>query len=196
MNIRKTEWLDVCYILKHDSFGRVINPKNGRPAIILSDPKYIQQYGVAQVIYLTRGEHCSVGEVHPLIKGFGLSISDSIVRAEQICSVDSTLIGDFIAELPKDFVPVLISAILKSTNLLDYLSTNSKDILDLNAQEIQNITCSYEKKVDEFKAQIRGLQSELDSYRESYLSAKTELEKQKKLVAMYRNIAEEATLNE
>ena len=199
METRKIKWLDICYILRHNHFGREIDPKEGRPAIILSNPKYIQQYGVAQVLYLTRGTHCDRGEVHPVIRGYGLVVSDSVVRTEQITSVDSTLIGDFISEIPTDFIPILIQAVLKSTNLEEYLRYNTGKVLG-DEVALKNEIDKYAKRADIYKSRfeaceksLKGAESELQSYKASYDSLKAELEKQKKLTSMYRKIAEEAT---
>lgn len=87
---------EMYYIMRHETYGHQIDPKLGRPAVIVSrDEDNVRSYTV-MVAYLTGKDHGDIDTQFPVSSG---KCSSSKVKCEQVTTVDKNLIGDYIGKL-------------------------------------------------------------------------------------------------
>ena len=95
--------------------GHMIDPKQGRPAIIISDDNSGNH--TLMVVYLTRRKYAQLFPNEVEIKS--TSCSGSIAKCSQITTIDKSLIGDYVGELSDDDISNMDYAIATSLGLYD-----------------------------------------------------------------------------
>lgn len=107
---------DVYFVKSHETVGHQIQIKNGRPAIIVSDDKANTNSSTVMVVYLTtKGNNPGKTQfkLDTLINGR----KNSIVKCEQVTTIDKCLLGDFICRISDEEVKSLNCCLEESLSL-------------------------------------------------------------------------------
>ena len=139
---------DVYYISPHETVGSELEPKLGRPAIVL----YVG-FGTVTVAYLTsklktqaNGEPYEATYVLTSTKYAG-----SAVKLSQICTVDESLLGDFGGKVAQTDL-IAIQRVIHETLCKSYLV---KEVGGNIASSISNNI--YEEKYNKLRGKYRDL---------------------------------------
>lgn len=86
----------VYYIHRYPNYGAEIDPKKGRPAVIISRDEDIRRYNHVMVAYFS-----STGRDDQPTQSYAkIGVVQGWTRCEQIDSVDKTLVGDLVGHFP------------------------------------------------------------------------------------------------
>lgn len=93
----------IYYIHKKPPYegSREINPKNGRPAIIVSRDEDNYMSGTVMVVYLTSGSNIRFQRETQFNLSAGKVIR-SVAKCEQIATIDKQCIGDYICDISEE----------------------------------------------------------------------------------------------
>ena len=93
----------IYYIHKKPPYegSREINPKNGRPAIIVSRDEDNYMSGTVMVVYLTSGSNIRFQRETQFKLSAGKAIR-SVAKCEQIATIDKQCIGDYICDISEE----------------------------------------------------------------------------------------------
>lgn len=93
----------IYYIHKKPPYegSREINPKNGRPAIIVSRDEDNYMSGTVMVVYLTSGSNIRFQRETQFKLSAGKAVR-SVAKCEQIATIDKQCIGDYICDISEE----------------------------------------------------------------------------------------------
>ena len=106
------------YIHKRPPFkeSRELNPKGGRPAIIVSRDEDNFMSGTVNVVYLTSGHNIQFLR-DTQFKLTGGKVARSVAKCEQIDTVDKQCLGDYIGDCNEEELDLLNKALCLSLNI-------------------------------------------------------------------------------
>lgn len=106
------------YIHKRPPFkeSRELDPKGGRPAIIVSRDEDNFMSGTVNVVYLT-SEHNIQSLRDTQFKLIGGKVARSVAKCEQIDTVDKQCLGDYIGDCNEEELDLLNKALCLSLNI-------------------------------------------------------------------------------
>lgn len=100
---------DLFYITKTTYTGSEIDPKGGRPAVIVSDNSLNCKRNTVTIVYLTTKSHEGIDTQFYIEEG---KCYNSYGLCEQITTVDKSFVGDFIGHITDEEVEAMDMAIL------------------------------------------------------------------------------------
>ncbi len=116
---------DIFYIrpTKEKTQGSVLQNRDGRPAVIVSNNANNKYSNVVEIVYMTRSPKKGL-PTHFTVSGTG---ETSTVMCEQICSVDKSRLGAFVAHLNYDEMKALDEALAISVGLKQVRRNRNED---------------------------------------------------------------------
>lgn len=144
--------------------SREINPKNGRPAIIVSRDEDNYMSGTVMVVYLTSGSNVKILRDTQFKLSAGKTIR-SVAKCEQIATIDKQCIGDYICDVSKEELIQLDRTLLTSLGFtddkLDELAWNRPSSSKEKEQHKTEVMMLYER-IKDLEAQNALFHQELN----------------------------------
>ena len=156
----------IYYIHKKPPYegSREINPKNGRPAIIVSRDEDNYMSGTVMVVYLTSGSNIQFQRETQFKLSAGKAIR-SVAKCEQIATIDKQCIGDYICDISKEELLQLDRTLLTSLGFtddkLDELAWNRPSSSKEKEQHKTEVMMLYDR-IKDLEAENALLRQELD----------------------------------
>lgn len=157
---------EVYYIRRKpiSSDSREIDPKNGRPAVIISHDNENFMSGTVEVAYLTSKVPRFPRDTQFEIRSGKLK--RSVCKTEQITTVDKRNIGDFVCELTSE-----------EMNKLDACLLNSIGISDERISQLTKVSDEQDTKLKRIAGERNSLSEQLDKAKRELASAYEDLRK-------------------
>ena len=154
----------IYYIHKKPPYegSREINPKNGRPAIIVSRDEDNYMSGTVMVVYLTSGSNIRFQRETQFKLSAGKAIR-SVAKCEQIATIDKQCIGDYICDISEEELSQLNKTLTVALDI-DTQQADAKIHSELAKEREQHkmeVQMLYERNKD-LEAQNALLHRELD----------------------------------
>ena len=154
----------IYYIHKKPPYegSREINPKNGRPAIIVSRDEDNYMSGTVMVVYLTSGSNIRFQRETQFKLSAGKAIR-SVAKCEQIATIDKQCIGDYICDISEEELFQLNKTLTVALDI-DTQQADAKIRSELAKEREQHkveVQMLYERNKD-LEAQNALLRQELD----------------------------------
>ena len=154
----------IYYIHKKPPYegSREINPKNGRPAIIVSRDEDNYMSGTVMVVYLTSGSNIRFQRETQFKLSAGKAIR-SVAKCEQIATIDKQCIGDYICDISEEELSQLNNTLTVALDI-DTQQADAKIHSELAKEREQHkieVQMLYERNKD-LEAQNALLHKELD----------------------------------
>lgn len=154
----------IYYIHKKPPYegSREINPKNGRPAIIVSRDEDNYMSGTVMVVYLTSGSNIRFQRETQFKLSAGKAIR-SVAKCEQIATIDKQCIGDYICDISEEELFQLNKTLTVALDI-DTQQADAKIRSELAKEREQHkmeVQMLYERNKD-LEAQNALLHQELD----------------------------------
>lgn len=154
----------IYYIHKKPPYegSREINPKNGRPAIIVSRDEDNYMSGTVMVVYLTSGSNIRFQRETQFKLSAGKAIR-SVAKCEQIATIDKQCIGDYICDISEEELFQLNKTLTVALDI-DTQQADAKIRSELAKEREQHkmeVQMLYERNKD-LEAQNALLHKELD----------------------------------
>lgn len=154
----------IYYIHKKPPYegSREINPKNGRPAIIVSRDEDNYMSGTVMVVYLTSGSNIRFQRETQFKLSAGKAIR-SVAKCEQIATIDKQCIGDYICDISEEELSQLNKTLTVALDI-DTQQADAKIRSELAKEREQHkmeVQMLYERNKD-LEAQNALLHQELD----------------------------------
>lgn len=154
----------IYYIHKKPPYkgSREINPKNGRPAIIVSRDEDNYMSGTVMVVYLTSGSNIRFQRETQFKLSAGKAIR-SVAKCEQIATIDKQCIGDYICDISEEELSQLNKTLTVALDI-DTQQADAKIRSELAKEREQHkmeVQMLYERNKD-LEAQNALLRKELD----------------------------------
>lgn len=159
----------IYYIHKKPPYegSREINPKNGRPAIIVSRDEDNYMSGTVMVVYLTSGSNIKFQRETQFKLSAGKAVR-SVAKCEQIATIDKQCIGDYICDISREELELLNKTLTVALNI-DVNSYSPEAIKEEIRSEVakeraknkQEVQMLYER-IKDLEAQNALLHRELD----------------------------------
>ena len=160
----------IYYIHKKPPYegSREINPKNGRPAIIVSRDEDNYMSGTVMVVYLTSGSNIKFQRETQFKLSAGKAVR-SVAKCEQIATIDKQCIGDYICDISREELELLNKTLTVALNI-DVNSYSPEAIKEEIRSEVakeraknkQEVRMLYER-IKDLEAQNALLRRELDN---------------------------------
>lgn len=159
---------DIYYVLRKSMLkeGREIQLKGGRPAVIVSSDSENLFSGTVEVVYLTSGTNIKFLRETQFRLTSGKCIS-SIVKCEQITTVDKTMLGDFVCDLSLEDRKSLDTCLLSSIGINQVESKNLKEMLRKQDIQIESLKSQVATLLDSARDNSEIVQ-ERDRYKQMY----------------------------
>ena len=144
----------IYYIHKKPPYegSREINPKNGRPAIIVSRDEDNYMSGTVMVVYLTSGSSVRFLRETQFKLSVG-KINRSVAKCEQIATIDKQCIGDYICDITSEELEQLDKTLLVS---LGFTSERLAEFSWSSPKEKE----AHQMEVDMLNEQIKDLMAQ------------------------------------
>ena len=154
----------IYYIHKKPPYegSREINPKNGRPAIIVSRDEDNYMSGTVMVVYLTSGSNIKFQRETQFKLSAGKAVR-SVAKCEQIATIDKQCIGDYICDISEEELSQLNKTLTVALDI-DTQQADAKIRSELAKEREQHkmeVQMLYERNKD-LEAQNALLHKELD----------------------------------
>ena len=154
----------IYYIHKKPPYegSREINPKNGRPAIIVSRDEDNYMSGTVMVVYLTSGSNIKFQRETQFKLSAGKAVR-SVAKCEQIATIDKQCIGDYICDISEEELSQLNKTLTVALDI-DTQQDDAKIRSELAKEREQHkieVQMLYERNKD-LEAQNALLHKELD----------------------------------
>ena len=154
----------IYYIHKKPPYegSREINPKNGRPAIIVSRDEDNYMSGTVMVVYLTSGSNIRFQRETQFKLSAGKAIR-SVAKCEQIATIDKQCIGDYICDISEEELSQLNKTLTVALDI-DTQQADAKIRSELAKEREQHkmeVQMLYDRNKD-LEAQNALLHKELD----------------------------------
>ena len=154
----------IYYIHKKPPYegSREINPKNGRPAIIVSRDEDNYMSGTVMVVYLTSGSNIRFQRETQFKLSAGKAVR-SVAKCEQIATIDKQCIGDYICDISEEELFQLNKTLTVALDI-DTQQADAKIRSELAKEREQHkmeVQMLYERNKD-LEAQNALLHKELD----------------------------------
>ena len=129
--------------------SREINPKNGRPAIIVSRDEDNYMSGTVMVVYLTSGSNVKILRETQFKLSAGKAIH-SVAKCEQIATIDKQCIGDYICDISEEEIELLDRTLSVSLGIVVKDRATEDEIKD-------KINCAVAKQKDKNSMEVKML---------------------------------------
>lgn len=159
----------IYYIHKNPPYegSREINPKNGRPAIIVSRDEDNYMSGTVMVVYLTSGSNIKFQRETQFKLSAGKAVR-GVAKCEQIATIDKQCIGDYICDISREELELLNKTLTVALNI-DVNSYSPEalkeeirsEVAKERAKNKQEVQMLYER-IKDLEAQNALLHQELD----------------------------------
>lgn len=172
----------IYYIHKKPPYegSREINPKNGRPAIIVSRDEDNYMSGTVMVVYLTSGSNIRFQRETQFRLSAGKAVR-SVAKCEQIATIDKQCIGDYICDISEEEMYHLNSTLMVALDINPQMEEDKlhKDFAQEREAHKKEVQMLYERN-KALEAKNALLEEEL-SKRPSGETAENEAKMYKKL---------------